>query len=98
VSAFVGFELFVRPALRAMMGRSGESDEVISGTLTNDFKTKNDRPTYHPATLSSQGVSATQWAGSADLRSLLTANALLVLPAGDVSYKAGQSVSMIPIK
>lgn len=98
VSAFVGFELFVRPALRAMMGRSGESDKFISGTLTNDFKTKNDRPTYHPATSSSQGVSATQWAGSADLRSLLTANALLVLPAGDVSYKAGQSVSMIPIK
>lgn len=98
VSAFVGFELFVRPALRAMMGHPRESIEINSATLTNDFKTKNDRPTYHPAIWTSLGVSPSNWNGSADLRSLLNANALMVLPPGDVSYKAGQIVPLISIK
>ena len=35
------------------------------------------------------------WFGSADLRALLTADALLVLPPGELLYEAGQTIDAI---
>jgi hypothetical protein len=38
------------------------------------------------------------WFGSPDLRGLGRANALLVLPAGEGQYRAGQVLSVIPLE
>jgi hypothetical protein len=35
------------------------------------------------------------WLGSADLRAMLPADGLAVLPAGELAYQAGQSVDVL---
>jgi len=97
VSAFVGFELFVRPALRVLAGLPPAWCPPLSGTLVAAFAASNDRPTFHPVRVSGTAVTPLPWSGSADLRALLSADALWPLPAGDVSYAAGDAVSVVPI-
>lgn len=94
VSAFVGFELFVRPALEAMSGRE-PGPHIESRPLVASLRTANDRPTYHPAFVDDRGVTALPWFGSADLRGLLNANALLALPVGEVVCESGEWVDVI---
>jgi molybdopterin molybdotransferase len=96
LSSFVGFELFVRPALRKLAGHADPGPTFVPLPLTAPLVTENDRPTYTPARLevtsSGLGVRPAPWFGSADLRAFLTADALLQLPAGPVNYAAGAAV------
>jgi molybdopterin molybdotransferase len=98
VSAFVCFQQFVVPAIRKMAGHPDPGPEQFSLPLAQDFRTKNDRPTFHPARIErlahGEVVHALPWQGSADLRALLRSNALLVLPAGEVTYQAGERVEV----
>ena len=92
VSSFVGFELFVRPALRKMSGEAIPGPVFLPIPLAGPFTAKNDRPTYAPARLTVSDalrVQPSQWFGSADLRGLLTADALVNLPPGAVELKTG---------
>ncbi len=97
VSSFVGFELFVQPALRALAGHANPVAEPLRRPLLAPLAASNNRPTYHPARLESACVRALPWFGSPDLRALLDANALLVLPPGDVNYDAGTDVDVLPL-
>jgi molybdopterin molybdotransferase len=93
VSSFVGFELFVRPALRKMMGDAIPGPTFVPVPLAVPFAAKNDRPTYAPARLETTNafrVRPGNWFGSADLRGLLTADALVSIPAGSVELAAGE--------
>ncbi len=99
VSSLVCFELFLRPALRRLAGHAEPGPPTVSALLAADYAYRTDRPTYHPARLdaTSEGwrVRAVPWLGSADLRALSQANALLVLPAGDHRHQAGQAFSVV---
>jgi molybdopterin molybdotransferase len=93
VSSFVGFELFVRPVLRKMMGDGEPAPKFVPVPLAVPFETRNDRPTYAPARIETKDglrVRPQNWFGSADLRGLLTADALVSLPAGAAQYKVGE--------
>jgi molybdopterin molybdotransferase len=98
VSALVCFELFVRPALRVMQGQPVAVPALLEARSIEDFTHRSDRPTYHPARIESDSgtwlVQKLPWFGSPDLRALTRANALLVLPAGEHHYQAGQ---MLPV-
>jgi molybdopterin molybdotransferase len=92
VSSLVCFELFVRPAIARLAGRTWQSRE-IEAALTVDFNHRGDRPTYHPASFDSDGrVTPLPWQGSADLRTLAAANSLICFASGDRSYAAGETV------
>jgi molybdopterin molybdotransferase len=95
VSSLVCFELFARPALRRLRGLAEAGPHFVSAALTEDFTYHTDRPTYHPAHLRSSDsgwrVQPVAWFGSADLRGLTAANALVLLPAGNHEHKAGQT-------
>jgi molybdopterin molybdotransferase len=95
VSSFVCFELFVRPALRAVAGHRDPGPMTTTLPLGEPLSAKNDRPTFHPAKLEGTAVRPLPWFGSADLRALLTADALLALPPGEVRYEAGQPTSVV---
>jgi molybdopterin molybdotransferase len=101
VSALACFALFVRPALRRLAGHVNPGTEPVNATLAEDFAYRTDRPTYHPAHLEvAEGryvVRAVPWFGSADLRGLARANALLVLPAGDHQHRAGGAFAVVPL-
>ncbi len=99
VSSMVCFELFVRTAVRRLMGVLREQPCVSRAALTVEHSMRSDRPVYHPARLHSKGarlvVAPLQWRGSADLRATVDANALIHFPAGDRTYPAEQTVDVI---
>jgi molybdopterin molybdotransferase len=93
VSSLVCFELFVRPAIRKLMTLDPGPTWILAATLMKDFAYRTDRPTYHPAWLhmAEHGplVEPVPWFGSPDLRSVMSANAFMVIQPGDHQYKAG---------
>jgi molybdopterin molybdotransferase len=102
VSAFVCGELFVRPAVRRLLGHADPGPRTVQAALAEDFAYATDRPTYHPARLeagdSGWRVRPVPWFGSPDLRGLTQANALVVFPAGDHRHRAGQRFSVLRIE
>ena len=103
VSALICFELFVRPALGLVTGRSIDmkSGPPLTARLVGSVKGSGDRPVYHPCRLElSDGslfVEALQWGGSADLLGLSHANGLLVIPKNGGDYQEGDVVEVIPL-
>ncbi len=110
VSALVCFELFIRPSIRRLRGFSDPGPKMVPARLSEDFPYRTDRPTYHPAWLEATPgepgalapgvwqVRPVRWLGSPDLRGLLQANALLVLPPGDHHHRAGQVFSVLDME
>jgi molybdopterin molybdotransferase len=98
VSSLVCFELFVRPALRRLAGHADVSPRAECARLTTAFTHKGNRPTYHPAQLTVDNrqniVTPVAWQGSADLRALAAANALVHFPEGDRKFDEGQEVEV----
>jgi molybdopterin molybdotransferase len=98
VSCLVGFELFVRPALRRRRGQPRPLPIEVEAELTIDFHHQSDRPTWYPAKLADQGpgrrVTPLGWQGSADLRTLTSADGLMKLPPGPSRLAAGTTVTV----
>ncbi len=99
VSSMVCFELFVRTALRKLMGFTPAEPHAVIAQLEVSHTSRGDRSTYFPARLhwSETGAHVTpvNWQGSFDLRSTATANAMIWFPAGDQKYIAGDQVEVI---
>src|SRR5206468_6722527 len=51
VSSLVCCELFVRTALKRLMGVEPVMPQSVLARLEHDYSNRNDRPTYHPALL-----------------------------------------------
>jgi molybdopterin molybdotransferase len=99
VSALVGFELFVRPALNMMLGRPEPTPKYVSARLGAKVAHNSDRQTYHPARLevTDDGwvVTPVPWHGSPDLRGITQANAFAVFEPGERQYRQGDSVPVL---
>src|SRR5262249_52524993 len=93
VSSFACFELFVRPAIRRLRGHADVGPAWVLAELAEDYVSKTDRPTYHPAWLEAGDdgwrVRIVPWFGSSDLRGLTGANALVLLDPGEQRHVAG---------
>jgi molybdopterin molybdotransferase len=101
VSSMVCFELFVRPALRALMAQA-PGPRMVEAALVEDFAHRTDRPTYHPARLRSGAsgwtVQPVRWLGSSDLRGIAEANAFVVFPEGDNRHRAGDRFPVLCVE
>jgi molybdopterin molybdotransferase len=101
VSSLVCFELFVRPALRRIGGYTSVLPMTVRAVLAEDFRHRSDRPTYHPAVLEetpfARSVRPVAWLGSADLKALARANALVLFPPGEGTLSAGQTFEVFPL-
>lgn len=99
VSSLVCFELFVRPAIRRLLGHAEPGPTMVPVPLAEDFPYASDRPTYHPARLevgpAGWLVRPVPWFGSADLRALVPANALVLFPPGNHRHRAGQVLPVL---
>ena len=99
VSALVGFEIFVRPALRKLAGHPDPVRPRVAVTLTHAIL-PGDRPEFQRATVR-QGddgrllATNTGAQASSRLASLVGANALLALPARREPFAAGETVEAI---
>ena len=99
-STMVGFELFVRPAIRKMAGHAALDRPRIAATLAHDVKKKPDRRYFMRARLTRTAEGAYSVAISGNQSSaLLTAmhrgNCLLSLPEGEAFFPAGYEAECI---
>ncbi|MBM3979215.1 MAG: molybdopterin molybdotransferase MoeA [Planctomycetes bacterium] len=98
-SSFVGFELFVRPAIRILGGHAEPGPRTITLPTAEGIAESNDRPTYRPAQLVQGATGWTvrilPWGGAPDLAGLQPADALVALPAGDTRADPGTPVSVV---
>ena len=99
VSAFVTFELFVRPAVRRWMGFKSHSLPRVSAELMADARQKPGRKFFKQARTvwvkDRFRVRPIETQGSADLAGFSSANSLLVLEADVTHLKAGQQVEVL---
>ncbi len=101
VGSYVCFELFIRPALHKLAGHEQPGPYVTAMPIATRFRSQSDRPTYWPARIEQTNdgmrVRALPWFGSADLRALHSANALLVIPPGLHEFVENQKVGVIAL-
>jgi len=99
VSAFVTFQLFVRPSVRQWMGCGSGSLPQIEATLLKNVKQKPGRTFFKPARTLWRGggfeVEPVETKGSADLAGFCNANSLLIMDADCTFLAQGSSVSVL---
>ena len=96
VSAFVGFEVFVRPTLERLSGQLNGNRPTVRVRVAEQIDSDG-RESYLRAKLFEENgvltAKLTGHQGSANLLSLVQANALLIIPAGVKCVPAGQEVN-----
>ena len=98
VSAFVGFEVFVRPVLERLSGKLDSSRRRIKVRSAEEIESDG-RESYLRAKLHEENgiqiARLTGHQGSGNLLSLVQADALLIIPAGVKCVPAGQEVEAL---
>lgn len=102
VSAFLGFELLVRPALAAREGRVGERPLRASGVLRGEIAATQDRRCFWPAsaTWAAAGhleVRPLRWRGSGDIFGVAGANAFVERLPRSSAASDGERVTVVPL-
>ena len=97
VSAFVGFEIFVRPALEKLSGLAGSPPLRLKARLAEPVESDG-REAYLRAVVTEQDgelvARLTGHQGSGNILSLVQANALLIVPSGVKSLPANSEVDL----
>ncbi len=101
VSVLISFLQFVRPALLKMQGKRKLKKPVVEAVLSRDLPEKTDRVHLVRAVLTRKGgvnyARPTGPQGSGILRSLVLANALLIIPPNRGPLSRGEKVKAILI-
>ena len=99
VSAMVAFEMFARPAIRAMLGRTKIPRPVVEGVLTAPIRNEDGRRVYARVEVElKDGVyqaTPTGPQGSNILTSMSRANGLAICPEDQPGKDAGDQVQII---
>src|SRR5215213_1867549 len=100
VSVSVTFNLFARTALRAMQGAADPAPAEERAVLARAAKGTNERTSYLPARLSTDGegrqlAEVLKWGGSSDFVAFARATALVRLDAGVKTVEAGSVVRVV---
>lgn len=100
VSTMVTFELFVRPFIDGLSGRSPRKLVFLRALLKSEIKTKTGLKRFLPAVLSGEfdlaEVELAGWHGSGDVASTARANCYLVIPPDRERIPAGEWVPVLP--
>lgn len=98
-ACYVGFELFVRPYIRAMLGQKHRYLKKIRAELAADFLKPNPFTRFVRTKLSYQNGKLTVEPIGKDksniVSSLIDSNSLTVLPGGTRGYRAGTEVDVL---
>jgi molybdopterin molybdotransferase len=99
VSAYVSFQVFVRPALRALQGLPPQPPDLVTATLAAPVASPAGLRHFMRATLSfgagRYSVAPAEAQGSHQLAALAAANALIVVPAQVESLPEGAQVDVM---
>jgi len=97
VSAFVSFQLFVRPALRALQGKASGHQRTARAVLTAPLRSPPDKRSFLRGVLAADGTEITPLSGQAShqLAALALANALIVVPEQVTGMQKGDVAEVI---
>ena len=97
VSAYVSFQLFVRPALRALQGKASGHQRTARAVLTAPLRSPRDKRSFLRGVLADDGTQITPLSGQAShqLAALARANALIVVPEQVVAMQEGDVAEVI---
>jgi molybdopterin molybdotransferase len=104
VSAYIGFELFVRPAIRTMLGYQDPAElnrPTADAVCVEGFDSPEDRTQFMRGVVGTAGnggrieVRPTGGAGSHLMGGLAQANSLIVVPVGQTRVEPGELVRVI---
>lgn len=99
LSNFVGFELFVKTAVRKMTGETEVLPAYGVGEITAQFRHKGDRVNFYPAILRNKSgkmkIEPVLSNGSADISSLSKANCFLIGSIGKKEYQPGDIIGYL---
>jgi molybdopterin molybdotransferase len=95
VSAYVSFQLFVRPALRALQGIDPERLRTVSAMLTGPLRSPEGRRSFARARLERSVVTPLSGQGSHQLATLAAANALIIVPESVTELVMGDEAEVM---
>jgi molybdopterin molybdotransferase len=95
VSAYVSFQLFVRPAIAALQGADDLSLPVVRATLTGPARSPSGRRSYLRGVLDGTKVTPLSGQQSHQIASLSRANALIIVPEWETQLPAGDTVDVL---
>lgn len=99
VSSLICCEVFVKTALRKMLGLQPFQPQPMKATLGHEFFVRGNRPTYYPARIlnSENGIQVhtVKWHGSADLASTTAANGMILFHEPGKTYEQGEIVDVM---
>lgn len=99
VSTMVTFELFVRPMLEALAGKSPTRLVFTHARLKSEIKVKTGLKRFLPAVLSGEfeqsEVELARWQGSGDFASMARSNCYIVVPADRERIEAGEWIPVL---
>jgi molybdopterin molybdotransferase len=95
VSAYVSFQLFVRPALAALQGADDLSLRVVRASLAAPVRSPAGRRSFLRGTMDGAEVTPLTGQGSHQIAYLGRANALIVVPETDTELPAGSTVDVL---
>jgi len=95
VSAYVSFQMFVRPALAALQGADDLSLPTAPATLTGPVRSPSGRRSYLRGVLDGTEVTPLSGQGSHQIAYLGRANALIIVPEWETQLPAGETVDVL---
>lgn len=99
VSTMVTFELFARPILEALAGKSARPLAFVYARLKSEIRVKTGLRRFLPAVLSGEyedsQVEPVQWQGSGDIAARSRANCYIVVPPDREHIAAGEWVAIM---
>jgi molybdopterin molybdotransferase len=95
VSAYVSFQMFVRPAIAALQGADDLSLPSVRATLTGPVRSPSGRRSYLRAVLDGSKVTPLSGQGSHQIAYLGRANALIVVPEWETGRPADDEVEVL---
>ncbi len=95
VSAYVSFQLFVRPALRALQGLDPQPPRTVQAMLTAPLRSPAGKRSFARAQLERAVVTPLSGQGSHQLASLAAANALIIVPESVTELAMGDEAEVM---
>jgi molybdopterin molybdotransferase len=95
VSAYVSFQMFVRPAIAALQGADDLSLPSVRATLTGPVRSPSGRRSYLRGVLDGSKVTPLSGQGSHQIAYLGRANALIVVPEWETTLPADHEVDVL---
>jgi molybdopterin molybdotransferase len=95
VSAYVSFQLFVRPAIAALQGADDLSLPAVQAILTGPVRSPSGRRSYLRGVLDGTKVTPLSGQGSHQIASLGRANALIIVPEWETRLPADDTVDVL---